>query len=643
MKKITLFAAVAALAAGSAMAAVPHPTIAAKPQRIARHIMTPGQLPMNAQHAMTKSAAIKSLRVKAAPEVAADGDDDVVVITNTARYAPSEQAFYMGLSPQFYAYNITVGLTGIRNQAGFYNLTEGADSQSWLWREPVGVNDEGTENIYEDHVSTDRNLLVGLKPDMFFASPDLTAKFGNEEVTYSPEDVLAYYCGGSFYDWGWAVNDDVAYEDLTVYDVFGASMAGMPYEQTWFPYAAWMQPSTNIEGISELFGANATYTGWDQLFAQFTDAKYENPAVTGYTTLIPIMPSPYQMGHMWLDLIADIKSEMELTAVICPITEDGIDYEHPLGKGSVILPAGQYPKQVTNTDGTRGMEMPIIEFYALDSEGYETDLFPCIYNTPVAVTISGFNKDNTNYFIPMLYDTSRCALDEEPLADYMFPGHAYVNLDVECTPKTEGATKETIKAEMPASYFAMYANEAKDSLWIPSDYGMFFNVEFPMLVNVTEGAEDAGTARFSVKLPAEGGSASVDLFSYYNIVGNLEEGLMTATIPEDAKEWLSYTAKVEQASANEAPIQVFEVTAKPLPEGGAVKGRQSYVLFSGLACDFAITVAQGEVAGINDIKVVPVAKGTQYFDLQGRRLSGAPASGLYIERNGDKAVKRIAR
>ena len=88
---------------------------------------------------------------------------------------------------------------------------------------------------------------------------------------------------------------------------------------------------------------------------------------------------------------------------------------------------------------------------------------------------------------------------------------------------------------------------------------------------------------------------------------------------------------------------MFEVTAKPLPEGGAIKGRQSYVLFSGLACDFAITVAQGEVSGINDIKVVPVAKGTQYFDLQGRRLSGAPAAGLYIERTGDKAVKRIAR
>lgn len=67
------------------------------------------------------------------------------------------------------------------------------------------------------------------------------------------------------------------------------------------------------------------------------------------------------------------------------------------------------------------------------------------------------------------------------------------------------------------------------------------------------------------------------------------------------------------------------------------------MVYQGYGLDFYITVTQGEVAGIDSIVVKPAAKGTRYYDLQGRRLQAAPANGMYIETVNGVSTKHIAR
>ncbi len=57
-----------------------------------------------------------------------------------------------------------------------------------------------------------------------------------------------------------------------------------------------------------------------------------------------------------------------------------------------------------------------------------------------------------------------------------------------------------------------------------------------------------------------------------------------------------------------------------------------------------LTMTKDEITtGVEKLVASPVDAPAEYFDVMGRRLSGKPATGLYLERRGTDTSKHIAR
>lgn len=634
MKKFTLFAAAVAMTATCAMAA--RPVAPVQPAKAATSLRNESISLMGQRADVART--MSSLTSFAAVAAADGADDDVVVVSNEAMYIPAENSFYLGLTPAYYGYrNFNFGLTGIRQRIGFTNLTEGAAGQTWTYYDDMGT-DENNQAIVAENVSEDQNLLVDLTPGRLFYMPELKAAFeGADSVSFTSDRADFYYCGRNSFMLGFTTSEETNLSNVAVEDIYGMGVAAVPFNSTTLlvenghvlPSAA-----ASIGGTAADFTDNGTSTEWVDFFGSASTGIYSNPEVVSFITVIPQMPSAYQLSHMWLACNSNATQDFVLTATVYPITTEGIDYDTRIAEGSVTIPGRTFP---TSSDN-----MPVFELKALDEDGYETELFPSIPAAQaVAVEVTGFNSQNVLYFLPRLYDNTATSLEQRGIFDTLFPTHGYVGLNVDYQADAN-AEKETLRMEFsnPNLY---YTSAARDSIFSATDYAMFFNVEFPVIVNDTEGAEEYGTADFNMHFENGGGTQSVQVYTDYNIETLLAEEAMTATAVTDGDEWISFeTATIIPSEDEEAyPYTEVTVTVGELPEG--VAGRSGYVLYSGMALDFYVSVTQGEIAGIDDVKVVPVAKGTQYYDLQGRRLSGIPANGVYIQRVNGVTTKHIAR
>lgn len=603
MKKFTLFAAVAALTVSSAFAAAPQKSFAVKAEK------TKAELTTNSVAVPVAKALNLDNSVNAT-----EGEGDNVTVDMNASYAPAQNSFYMGLYPDAGAYKVTLGLTGIRGELPFYNLTQGADAYSWEFAKEAGQDDAGNV-VYDYYTSTETHGFMPLTPLSAYNTPTLTATFGTDEISYANENCVYYLTGGALKDWGFSDITDPENYDYT--QLVGVSpCAAAPHNFSLIHEYTINRPGSSTYN-EENFDANGTSANW---YAYSNENQVlENMKITAYGTYIPAMPSAYQINSTWAWINSlEATEDITLPVVVYAVNDEGrVDYNTVLGAGEYNFSAGAFTMDV----------MPGAPLYAVDADGYTIDAPVCVpAGQPVMVCIEGLDNPAllSFNFVCDSGTTFSMDFDRKNLLQYLWPTHAYTFFDMTIT--TPGSEPKEISTMLDPAY--IYYTQDKTGFWAPTDLAMYFDVNFPTVLNPAD-----STADFTVEVPAEGGEVVVPVYCDYMIDALIEEQLVTVATSDFVTATQAFDA--ENGITN-VTITVAANTAE---------ARTGYVVYEGFGIDFYITVKQaaGEEGGINSVVVNPVAKGTKFFDLQGRQLQAAPAAGMYIESVNGVATKQIAR
>ncbi len=618
MKKIVYSLALAVFAVSAASAVAPlkvNPVISEK-KLVRSSAMMQAQAPIASRVMKTD----KSLFGSKALVSRADETESESAPLN-ALFSASEGSFWTSLTPTLWYFGCC-GQTGYKNGIIWNNASTGADSYEWAWGEVVGADQNGY--VYEDYTSKSEDLVMELLPGAVYKAPTLTAFAGSQSSVCTPtvEDI---YCGQSPDAWGFGMDTETGEVD---YDrVPGVS--SFAHEFTDFSGVPFFSQSL---ADSKNYDSNGVYIGWKNYFKGSDKVTFPSYKQIGYASYIPAKPSPYMLESVFGDFQLVCTEDVILTFNVYLLGEGGeVDMTKPVGRGEFSVSKGNYPASETAA-------FDVITLYALDEDGYETDQPVCIGTGERAfLTVEGVDNPAITMFMLGTQDGYEIPIEKAADSDLwgfietMTPTHAYTLFDVEVKPAGEESYKSLEIAPCPSIY---YANDEQTALYYPSDFALFYNVYFPMVINVTEGSDEYATGDFTVTVPTTGGEASVDVVPTYNIVALEQDGQMTSK----SSEWITYTTDV--ITDEKGQYVRVNISAEALPEGTA--GRQGVVYFEGYAMDFVIVVNQGEVAGISTVPAAANGK-VELFDLQGRKLNAVPANGIYLERQGNKTVKRIAK
>ena len=626
MKKILYSVAMATLAVSAVSAAKPTKMAPVAPQaKLARaNSAMMLEKPVVMRNAGPSFTSLGDYAKAHTPIITADGEGDTPATgALNALYSNAEASFYIAISPYVDPY-ICYGLTGYKNGIVWRNRSTGADSYEWSYGEVVAIDATTGAFTSDGSTSTDENLVMDLTPGSIYVVPTLTAKSGSETAVYQADDVRGYFCGGWPVDYGFGVDEATGEPDFDY--VPGVSN-----------YAHQLRGLTGVSYFStstidtKNYDSNGMYKQRASYFKGNDKFKYSNYKTFAYASFIPAKPSPYMLESVFADIVLSCTEDVVLTAKVYLLDDKGfVDLENPLGGGELSFSKGTFPASDEEP-------LPIFTLYAYDSDGYETDNPVCIPTaTSCYVTLEGVDNPAINAFmlgVQMGFETPMSMLEDPGLFDYigyMTPTHAFALMNVDVEPV--GGEKYTAVDAAPCP--GIFGNEDETGLFYPSDFSMFYNVYFPMVVNVTEGSDDYGTGKFNVTMPVEGGETTIDVSPEYNIVSLIDEGIMTA----QSSDWIKFEPEV--VTDDRGSYVRVSISADALPADE--EGRQGYVAFRGYACDFEIIVNQGEVAGISTVPAAANGK-VELYDLQGRKLSAVPAHGIYLERQGNKTVKRIAK
>lgn len=621
MKKFTLLAAIAALTASSA--------IAVNPQQVekARIIANPADM-TSVKHETV--GVRQDLRIVDGIEATEDGDDQVTIDV-TPMYVPTYNSFYIGHAPYIYSvYRNPEAFTGIRNSVGFLNLTQGADAFSWTGGMVTGINADQTDYTYEFTTSNAQNFFMELMPMKRYAYPILNAIVGSDEYTYTPQPSpgALYHCGGSTLAWGYDNLAEGATEVTDWSEIFGVwpttapltmKIDGTEYlaSQRYVSFMIKRQGASDYDQLGERFSENGSSTNWSKWDNEAQSIK--NIVVNGFATEIPEMPSPYKLSAMWAELNkVEASAAITLPVNVYPIIDGQTDFENPIGGGELNLNEG------ANTFDN----MPVVELYGFSDGWATTNPINVPAGMSIVVVIEGLENPDLLSFEIMASGSTEMDLSLIDVYDYIYPAHAHALVTCDYAPIVDGVAGEPENTKLLLRDPSYYYGSTETMVVAPTDLYMFFDVEFPIVMNPVD-----RTANFEVEVPIEGGEVVVPVYCDYIIDSLIAENMVYTM----ASDWITFTTAFDEAES----LTNVTITAAALPEGET--GRTGYVAFEGSAIDFHITVKQGEEAGIEGIEVRPVAKGTKFYDLQGRQLQTAPAAGMYIESVDGKATKRIAR
>ncbi len=635
MKKITLIAA-AALAGISAFASVPQ-----KVNSSANLVQTAQFNRHTAALRAPHPAAGITLADYKSNVATVLLQDDGTATSAEARYVPAVSAFYSGMGPASNYFKIPVAFTGIRNAIGFRNLTTGADKCLWTRGEVTGLNEDKTEYVFDytsdETTAESPNYFMELNPLNRYTYPKLTATFGTDEVEYVA-------CGNEYYTgcfyhtgmspdaWGWNFLAQ-GVEEITSWDeVLGLSPCSAVASVTVFPEFSIVRPNNEAYN-PEYNDANGTPLNW-YAYSSETE-KLENINIKAFATVIPGMPSPYQLDAMWFWYEAVASEDVPLTVNVYPVSSDGkVDFDNVIGTGEVAIPQG------TNTLKSLG-SMPVVILNAVDQDGYAIDSPICVAEgQTIVVAIEGVDNNALLGFDMTSYSSTVYSPDEEAIAEYLYPIHAYtlMNADV-----IKDGTTENSDFLLSAPY-DYWTDKNQTQLVKTSDFNMFFDIEFPVVMNYDADSEYFETAYFNTVLSVEPEAAQVKVLSSYDLNQLYEEGIMTATTSAD---WISYEVSTHEAESEEdSDYTVVSVWANSDCPETETEGRTGKITFTGYACDFTVAVTQpagGKGTPEGSIsEIAGAAQGVaEYFDLQGRKLSAAPAKGVYIQRTGSTATKLV--
>lgn len=556
------------------------------------------------------------LNLRAADETPAE-----TAASKLAIFRSAQNAFYTIYSPKYMGYQGTFGFAGIRGRIGFTNLS---NTQTVEWE--YGVYGDGEQ---PDVVkSTDNQLIVDLEPMKRFTYPSLAAKFDDATVESAESDIVQYYCGSSTWGWGFYPSES---EEVNIDEIIGVGNCAGDVSTIDLDV---MSLNRSDEKLTN--GVSADIAGaLTQSYAQ-NGITVSNIAIKGYTAIIPQQTSPYLLHSLYLNFDSKATADYVLTANVYAINEKGQITDQLVGTGSVTVHSGDFP--TTNAQGEATEDIPVFEMQAI-VDGQPVEEAPAI-DGPVAVCIEGLDNPALTVFAPMFNAASQfpaaMSIDEVRECN-MWPTHAYMNytFDYSVPGEGEGAEPTTGSSESMTSAPWIWTLNGSNNWLVASDFLIGYGVEFPITMDL-----NTGKSEFAIELAA-GTEGSIQVDASYDLAALVNEGV--ATIEKVNGDWFTFTADNEdvQFEENTYPIYTINVTAEALPEG--TSGRTGYIVYKGYACDFVVTVTQGEESGIQTV-VTPVnGSKAQYFDMMGRKLNAAPAAGVYIERTGNKATKRIAR
>lgn len=594
MRKITL-AAAAALTAASAMAASPVAAkVDAKPVSAKKFEMVAQQ---RAAARFDANAAFTGSRAATA--------------TNIPLYA-TPSSFYCSMDSEGYTYTTKDGgeyffsIVAPKAKVPFVSTAKDANAV-WNWSEYV-VNEAG-DALVPGPEQTASGAVFEL-PTSFvseYTGISYTGTIGGSELTWA-NPALGIMAGRSFGDWGLEGNDGA---------MFGATPASAPSSgNIWgdiYSVDRTGAEDRNAFGVSEEYASS-------QWGAQGIDPS--TVKLDAFGSYIPAAGAPFQLRGLYFVVYYASTENLPLTVSVYNVDENGNpDMSTKIGGGEVVLPASE---EMTSA-------MPNVEIKAMNILGYSSDA-PVVSNgtDELYVAIEGFNEEFVSQFVMLV---SKCS--QIPKVDWGGDNFSYyraanpVNLDVRYS-GIETASGETVQLSDP--YIHAYGDSKDNTIyWMTTNYQIYYDIYFPCIIPAFV------DQTFDVEIPAEGGEGLCPIDGYTGLDSDIaqlwEDAIIDGEVSDD---WISY--EVAYSEADE--LSYVAVSADALPAGEV--GRTGTIKFTGYGCDFTITVNQGEVSGINS--VAAAANGNvEFFDLQGRKLSAAPANGLYIERNGKTAATKLAR
>ena len=574
MKKITLFA-VAALSATQAFAAKPVVADIVKPQ---------------AQRMAVK--AVEANRYAHIGEVANESRADQVVNASNPTYVARE-AFYLGLSRDWYGYRKPIGIVPAQGTLKFTNIME-AEASSWS-----GYSQYYGSTIEEEEIeSSDLDFVIKTSPATSYQDITLVTN----GTTYC-DSVAAYYAGDPEF-WGFSTANG---EEPTLDELYGVSC-------NMFRDGRGTISMTKINKKPSLadrnnFDANGVYTGWATVDGV---KEYNNVKLTGYGFNLPQTGSPYLLSSMYLPVIYVSTADVPVVATVYAADENGLPVGSAIGKGTAVLPAGN----TEQLEPESGAYMLSINLSAVNEFNLSTGSPIAVYQ-PIYISLTGMDNEAISEFnLSIQLGPKGPEANDEWRDAYYKRLYAY-HTKVEFTGENNEGETESICTRIP---WVVGFNGAENQGWwfFPTDYFAFYNITYPYVDNAIIG-EDG----FNFESPVEGGEEVFVIDSNLDITQLYDDMLID---DDNDTDWITLEFGIYE-SANGHEFSAVQVTTTALPEG--VEGRKATIHFTGYACDFEITVTQGDPdAAISEI-VANKAKQGKVFDLQGRVVKNA-TKGIYI-------------
>lgn len=601
MRKITLFAG-AAILASSAMAAGPAVASNNKVEFKAQKYQHFEPL------SKASVSALRAADLSRADEGTANGDPNY--------YTPG--GFYTGVSNQWYSFNSgkAVMIAPSRGYTQFVPTAEFTDSRWTFYRYELNESGDALEPVgYYADVDT---LLFPNAP--YSQTSGLVTLSGTNadgaSVSYTNAKINSMLCGRNAEEWGLGGADDGGTYGLSPVPCgTPASDDATGRLYIWGGYYGFdkSDATANENGVFE-----AVCKGED---ATFPETEFSDVKLIAYETEMPSPGSWYQLSGIYFLCRSVNTADISITVNVYEIDGNEIS-EKPVGKGSTIIAA--------NSADEPFYDFLNIELSGVNVLGYSTNR-PICSDKALYFEITGFSGDEVESFYMMMNATQTVSLAEWSAQSYwrkLYPSRAYVIYSM-----TDLASGETVVDHDPYihAYYEDQENYATSKLCITNNFLLYYDLTFPQVFDAYTGADE-----FTVNV--SDGPQEVYVDGSFDFAQLYDDGIMNATASDS---WINFEVSYDE----DEEYTVVTVSAEALPEGET--GRSGKIEFTGYACDFTINVVQGEGGGneegsISEVKTA--ADGvSEYYDLQGRKLSAAPAKGLYIERNGSAATTKIAR
>ncbi|MCM1310302.1 MAG: hypothetical protein NC301_04640 [Bacteroides sp.] len=551
---------------------------------------------------------IKVLAATAEEGEGGEGEGNVVVTSSTTPLYYTPNSFYVGMSNEWYGAERTTMLAPARGVTKFVPIQPLTNS-TWTWTQYV-VNEEGNALVEKDFEEKADTLQYQNTPYAQSATfMTLSAKTtAGDSVTYDNPGVGEFLCGRNFNTWTPSIPESQG--------IFGVSPVpcGLDMTEDGDPYMFLQNYGFDKTKQFGFTNVNANGVPAD-VTKNFDKADAASVKVNSFVAKIPSPGAYYQLSSIYFLCVAVTTEEAPINVTVYEMDENNKVGENPVGKGSVILAKGKTSGFVN------------IDLSAVNILGYNTNK-PICTDKGLYLEITGMDTDAFNAFAIMVNGNTRI-----PAADFtedgywrkVYPTHGLVMYSM-----TDKSTNETVLANNP--YISAYTvDETASELIIATDLFLFYNINFPQIYDAFTG-EDTTV----VELPMEAEPAGVFLDGDYDFAQLYDDGMINIEATED---WLEFEVGYDE----EYEITIIAVWANSdCPESG--EGRTGKIEITGYACDYTITVNQPAGAkGIVEDSISEVAAAGQgaveYYDLQGRKLSAAPAKGVYIQRNGTIATK----